>query len=256
MESNKAYWNERARKNGHTGWNDLVIYYYDQKVRLNTIDYILKKTMLNRGGLSLDYGCGSGDFSEVLSKYFSEVMATDISEIVLSSAKKNNKNSNVIFVALDDKIFDNDYELILSITVLQHILNDKDLEKLLEKFAKSLKEKNGKIILLESIAIDEMDTMENDYLKIRSKKKLLEIIKNSGLTVESCYDFYNPLSKKSLKFKKLYNNIFIRILKILSRLDVYFMKKILKRVIDIYVGQDIGIIYSESTTKILILKNL
>lgn len=49
MESNKAYWNERARKNGHTGWNDLVIYYYDQKVRLNTIDYILKKTMLNRG---------------------------------------------------------------------------------------------------------------------------------------------------------------------------------------------------------------
>lgn len=126
----------------------------------------------------------------------------------------------------------------------------------MEKFAKSLKEKNGKIILLESIAIDEMDTMENDYLKIRSKKKLLEIIKNSGLTVESCYDFYNPLSKDSLKFKKLYNNIFIRILKILSRLDVYFMKKILKRVIDIYVGQDIGIIYSESTTKILILKNL
>lgn len=59
-----------------------------------------------------------------------------------------------------------------------------------------------------------------------------------------------------MKFKKLYNNIFIRILKILSRLDVYFMKKILKRVIDIYVGQDIGIIYSESTTKILILKNL
>ncbi|WP_306666877.1 class I SAM-dependent methyltransferase [Phascolarctobacterium faecium] len=256
MESNKAYWNERARKNGHTGWNDLVIYYYDQKVRLNTIDYILKKTMLNRGGLSLDYGCGSGDFSEVLSKYFSEVIATDISEIVLSSAKKNNKNSNATFVAFDDKIFDNDYDLILSITVLQHILNDKDLEKLLEKFAKSLKEKNGKIILLESIAIDEMDTMENDYLKIRSKKKLLEIIKNSGLTVESCYDFYNPLSKDSLKFKKLYNNIFIRILKILSRLDVYFMKNFLKRVIDIYVGQDIGIIYSESTTKILILKNL
>lgn len=103
--------------------------------------------------------------------------------------KKNNKNSNATFVAFDDKIFDNDYDLILSITVLQHILNDKDLEKLLEKFAKSLKEKNGKIILLESIAIDEMDTMENDYLKIRSKKKLLEIIKNSGLTVESCYDF-------------------------------------------------------------------
>lgn len=224
MESNKAYWNERARKNGHTGWNDLVIYYYDQKVRLNTIDYILKRTMLNRGGLSLDYGCGSGDFCKVFSKYFSEVMATDISEIVLSSAKKNNKNSNVIFVALDDTIFDNDYDLILSITVLQHILNDKDLEKLLGKFAKSLKEKNGKIILLESIAINEMDTMENDYLKIRSSKKLLEIIKNSGLTVESCYDFYNPLAKNSLKFKKLYNNVFIRILKKLARYDVYFMK--------------------------------
>ncbi len=256
MESNKAYWNERARKNGHTGWNDLVIYYYDQKVRLNTIDYILKRTMLNRGGLSLDYGCGSGDFCKVFSKYFSEVMATDISEIVLSSAKKNNKNSNVIFVALDDTIFDNDYDLILSITVLQHILNDKDLEKLLGKFAKSLKEKNGKIILLESIAINEMDTMENDYLKIRSSKKLLEIIKNSGLTVESCYDFYNPLAKNSLKFKKLYNNVFIRILKKLARYDVYFMKKLLKRVIDIYVGQDIGIIHNESTTKILILKNI
>lgn len=50
-------------------------------------------------------------------------------------------------------------------------------EKLLEKFAKSLKEKNGKIILLESIAIDEMDTMENDYLKIRSKKNYRKSLK-------------------------------------------------------------------------------
>lgn len=44
--------------------------------------------MSNIGGLSLDYGYGSGDFSKVCSKYFSEVIATDISEIVLSSAKK------------------------------------------------------------------------------------------------------------------------------------------------------------------------
>ncbi|WP_293718145.1 class I SAM-dependent methyltransferase [uncultured Phascolarctobacterium sp.] len=255
MGNNKDYWDERARKNGHTGWNDLVIYYYDQKIRLNTIEYILKNTMSNIGGLSLDYGCGSGDFSKVCSKYFSEVIATDISEIVLSSAKKIIKNSNIIFVSLNDKIFDNDYEVILSITVLQHILDDKALEELLRKFAKSLKVKNGKVILLESVAIDEKKIMENNYLKIRSFKRLLEIINNSGLIIESSYEFYNPLSENSSKFQKLNNNIFIRILKKLAMFDLYFAKKILKMVVDKYVGQDIGIINGESTTKIMILKN-
>ena len=37
--------------------------------------------------------------------------------------------------------------------------------------------------------------------------------------------------------------------------DLYFAKKILKMVVDKYVGQDIGIINGESTTKIMILKN-
>lgn len=97
--------------------------------------------------------------------------------------------------------------------------------------------------------------MENNYLKIRSFKRLLEIINNSGLIIESSYEFYNPLSENSSKFQKLNNNIFIRILKKLAMFDLYFAKKILKMVVDKYVGQDIGIINGESTTKIMILKN-
>ncbi len=49
LDLNKEYWENRTKEKGHTGWADPLIYSYDQKIRLNTIEYILK-AMSIRGG--------------------------------------------------------------------------------------------------------------------------------------------------------------------------------------------------------------
>lgn len=49
LDLNKEYWENRTKEKGHTGWSDPIIYSYDQKIRLNTVKYILKSLSI-RGG--------------------------------------------------------------------------------------------------------------------------------------------------------------------------------------------------------------
>ena len=93
LDLNKEYWENRTKEKGHTGWSDPIIYSYDQKIRLNTVKYILKSLSI-RGGSALDYGCGTGDFSVLLSKFFDKVKATDLSDNVLEIALKKNYRKN------------------------------------------------------------------------------------------------------------------------------------------------------------------
>lgn len=52
LDLNKEYWENRTKEKGHTGWADPLIYSYDQKIRLNTIEYILN-AMSIRGEVRL-----------------------------------------------------------------------------------------------------------------------------------------------------------------------------------------------------------
>lgn len=243
---NKEYWENRAKEKGHTGWSDPIIYSYDQKIRLNTVEYILRLLSI-RGGSALDYGCGTGDFSILLSKYFDEVKATDLSDNVLKIALQVNNRTNIEYLSLrNDNIFLNKYNLILSVTVLQHILDDSDLLKLLKNFRDSIKF-NGAIVLLESFANDNQENI-NNYIRNRSEKHFCNLVKYSGLKVIDSYNFYNPY-KLNINF----NSIFFRILRKLILFKIPFSKVYLEYLMRKKTDNKIGIVNYNNNTKILIL---
>ena len=86
MESD-AFWDQRVKDFGHTGWSNPMVYAFDQAARIATIERLLIDLTLPKN-LALDYGCGVGDFSKVLTKYFDNVIACDISEQALEQAKR------------------------------------------------------------------------------------------------------------------------------------------------------------------------
>lgn len=246
LDLNKEYWENRAKEKGHTGWSDPIIYSYDQKIRLNTIEFMLQLLSI-RGGSALDYGCGTGDFSVLLSKFFDKVKATDLSDNVIEIAKNKNYRKNIEYLRLNyDSIFKNEYNLILSITVLQHILNDNDLLKLLKNFSKSIKN-NGVIILLESFSDNDKENI-NNYIINRTEEHFFNLVTCTGLKVSYSYNFYDPY-----KLNKNFNSIFFRILRKLVLFNIPFSRVALEFLMKKLTNNKNGIVDYNNKTKILIL---
>ncbi len=76
-------------------------------------------------GKVLDYGCGEGYGSEILSKFADEVNGADISKEAIDEAKKN-RQSNLKFTLLKDNYLpfeDNSFDFVTSFQVIEHVEN-------------------------------------------------------------------------------------------------------------------------------------
>jgi SAM-dependent methyltransferase len=116
--------------------------------------------------LVLDVGCGIGRWTKIISNKNS-VVGVDISRFMIKMAKDSCKGENCSFLVADasflpfkDKVFD----LVVSITVLQHILEEK-------KFAKALSEIAGcgksEALIAEEMWSDKETLLKNVYCPIR-----------------------------------------------------------------------------------------
>jgi SAM-dependent methyltransferase len=249
--NNESYWNHRVKKFGHTGWSDFVIYCYDQNLRLNAIEQIIANSEF-KNMIALDYGCGTGDFSKILSKYCEKVIATDISNKAIDKAKSETTNANIEYYELCNDIFKCKYDLILLITVLQHVLDDVKLSELISKFESSLN-KDGIIIAFETFSKDETISI---YQKLREVGKFVKIFQEAGLRLISSFNFYHPLYMPTDLFVKYRRNIIVRILNRLCLLRFPGVRYLLAQIAQYLSAKDNGIVEKESNTKILIFKKL
>ncbi len=200
---NKTFWNERVKKNQHTGWTNSHIYLYDQKLRLKVIGKMASKN-IDKYSRVLDFGCGVGDFSSMLSIKSKKVYAYDIADKAIDIAKKNNAKDNIEFIFgdlnnLDKKILDNELDLILVVTVLDHVLNE-DIVDVVKLFDKKL-HKNGKIICLE-YALDPLSYQlkKSEYQMFRKLNEYITIFSDQNLTLQDCYGFYHPIYNKDSNY--------------------------------------------------------
>ena len=134
---NKEYWDSRCLKHGHTGWSDHALYFYDQPVRVRFITNFCSSLGLDRNCPVLDFGCGTGDIVNALSERFPIAFATDISEAAIKAAATRHKNSSVSFFTLE-QMRDHHFGIILAITVLQHIIDDRELAETLKRLTDRL----------------------------------------------------------------------------------------------------------------------
>ena len=147
-----AFWDERARAQGHTGWANPAVYRYDQPLRLRAVMRTVRRLYPSlRGVRALDLGCGTGDMSLALADAGADVLGTDISELVIERARlRTGARDNPRFaVSTVGGLADADasYDLALSVTVLQHMTPD-DLRSTLARLAALLRP-GGHLVALE-----------------------------------------------------------------------------------------------------------
>lgn len=96
--------------------------------------------------LSLDIGCGKGEFANLLSQKSDKVIGIDLSDEMIKVANGNNKDKKIDFNIGDIMNFDigiNRYDYIASIATIHHL----PMKEFLIKVRESLKEKGILLIL-------------------------------------------------------------------------------------------------------------
>jgi ubiquinone/menaquinone biosynthesis C-methylase UbiE len=153
-ESLAAFWDEAFRVRGHTGWRDQLVYRYDQPLRLRTVGRVVDR--LFPEGLkhrrAMEIGCGTGDFIELLSRRGGSVLGLDISPQVISSARRRFASAPDVTLmtgaVAEAQLVPSSFDLITSITVLQHIVDDDELMHSLAVLRSALK-RHGCMVVLE-----------------------------------------------------------------------------------------------------------
>jgi SAM-dependent methyltransferase len=208
------YWDDRAARFGHTGWADPVIYAFDQAARLAAIERVVASATVGRE-IALDFGAGSGDFSRLLAKYFTKVFAFDISPVVTAHARlKFGGIVNIEFrhgesvknLAVEDGSID----LILSVTVLGHILDDGECRDTLNLFRRKIDAK-GILVILEATPVAERDG--GGYQRFRTRERLRQLFAEAGFTLQKQYGFYNPDEAASQSYNRYVRDLRVRLLR-------------------------------------------
>lgn len=221
--SDKSFWSDRVKNYGHTGWANPAIYDFDQPIRVKIVDKLIRKN-LSSGGVLLDFGCGSGDFSVRESNYFEEIVLYDTCRDVLDIAKKRISNGYSVD-SLDDFLStQKNYDCIISITVLQHIKSDEELRSVIKYMADHISQ-NGIVILME-----QFHKKNVDYIRSWNFESMNRLFEEVGFKVIESYDFYERGIFKDPVFDKFRHrpSIFL-----LYHLYAYipFIRKIIRPVI-------------------------
>lgn len=178
-----AFWANRLSSHGHTGWADSRIYRFDQKCRL-----LLFKRWLDESGLKpgsvLDFGCGTGEFSRLLLRRGWTVTGYDkfISPVI---AHKR-------FAATQERATVESYspfDVIISITVLDHIMSDYDFAQEIKLIGQLLKP-TGRYFFLEyspSAALS-----RSDYQAFRTMAQWADALQKADLSLEHTEPFFHP----------------------------------------------------------------
>lgn len=176
---------------------------------------VMEKYMQEKSeGICLELGCGEGDSTKLLSKFFKSVVVCEGSEIFLNRAKNNLANLNNItyLYSLFEDIQDNSkYDFIAANYIFEHIEN---IEKVLDVCYSALKSGGYLFItvpnakaLSRSLAV-EMGLLEDEYLLTENdlkhghrrvfdmdsllkevKKTKFKVIEKGGLYVKPFADF-------------------------------------------------------------------
>lgn len=217
------FWTKRVVDFGHTGWADEAIYAFDQPIRIEIVDYLIKR--FSKGGVLLDFGCGNGEFSSHEKKRFNKIVLYDTCKEVLSIASQLNSGAKCISNFNDLLEEKEKFDTILSITVLQHILEDTELDQVISFMSKKLAD-GGCIIVME-----QFHSRKSEYIRSWNVEDLQNIFERNGLKCVCSYNFYENGIYKDPIFKKYYSRIDIYIFSHLYKWIPQF-RKIFRRILN------------------------
>lgn len=212
--SDAGFWNDRVRRHGHTGWADPSVYAFDQRMRLAAVRAVLGVLNLPQAACALDFGCGTGDFCAVLAEHCSVVVGYDYSPSVLEVARQSHAQPKIRFVDHMDAAFARRCDLVLCVTVLQHLIDDAQLHAVLRRIVDCLNP-GGHVLLIESFT-EAGQGAEAGYLKRRELAEFVAMLAESGLTLLSQHGMHHPTLSPSPAYLSYSGQWVVRVLRRLT----------------------------------------
>lgn len=201
----KKFWESRFKQLGHTGWRDNVIYSYDQVERLSIVSNQADQLDIYRLN-ALDFGCGTGDFSRILIAKGFRVWGYD------PHVEPKIYHPSFIFSSdlSGNFLQDGEAGLILSVTVMDHILCNEEFENRL-KYLREKISKNGFFILIE-YALDNQVKKPTSYQAFRSMDRWINSLNQAGWKIHLSKPIPHPVLAPSKGYIHFRNSFMVNIL--------------------------------------------
>lgn len=180
--ADRDYWEDRARRHGPraAGYSDTAMDAYEDRLRQSAIERLLGP---GRGRSLLDAGSGSGRWSVRMADNGWLVTGADISEslIALAPPAPNVTYLHGAIEALDLPAAT--FDAVLSVTVLQHITDDRHFDAALDNLARML-HPNGLIAVLEYAPLRVIGHVPA-YMRARSRGEWISAFTSRGFKKRS-----------------------------------------------------------------------
>jgi ubiquinone/menaquinone biosynthesis C-methylase UbiE len=143
---------------------------------------------IHPGSQVLEYGCGVGRWTRELARRGAFVTATDFSAPMLAEAKDRTDAAGLAdrcrFIHADVTAVDlaERFDVILGVTVLQHVLDETRLAQTIARLARHLKP-GGRLVLVEAAPAADHKRCDTATFRARTLQSYLEKLDAAGLKV-------------------------------------------------------------------------
>jgi 2-polyprenyl-3-methyl-5-hydroxy-6-metoxy-1,4-benzoquinol methylase len=190
------YWEERARRFAVEGDGLAAVCSYGMPPFYNRLIHFCQRRALEPWlGVSprtrvLDVGCGVGRWSRLLASRGASVTGVDLSPTMIAEATRRAAAGGLAarcrFVVQDSAVLEvgGSFDLILCVTMLQHILDPRALRSALRRMALHLAPR-GRLVILEAAPARNASRCNSPVFTARRRAFYLGLFRECGLRVEA-----------------------------------------------------------------------
>ncbi|TLZ09480.1 MAG: class I SAM-dependent methyltransferase [Gammaproteobacteria bacterium] len=192
----QAYWEARAQRFAVEGEGLAAVCSYGMPAFYNRVVDLSQRLALVpwlrvRPGTSvLDVGCGVGRWCRELARRGARVTGVDFSPTMIAEARRRAAARGVLarcrFLVQDLAHLDagEKFDLVLGVTVLQHILEPQALRAAVRRLADHLSEA-GRLVLLEAAPERSIGSCDSPIFQARPRSDYLRLFAECGLTLRA-----------------------------------------------------------------------
>jgi len=192
----RQYWEDRAQRFAAEGDGLAAVCSYGMPDFYNRVIDLCQRLALDPwlnvrpGTRVLDVGCGVGRWSRLLASRGARVTGVDISPTMIAQARCRAAQQRVLrkcrFLVQDSAALDvgEQFDLVLGVTVLQHILDPEALRSALLRMSDHLTD-GGRIVLLEAAPTRATGDCDSTIFRARNRNDYLRLFSECGLCVRA-----------------------------------------------------------------------
>ena len=190
------YWEDRAQRFAREGHGLAAVCSYGMPEFYNRAIHLEQRLALRpwlkvpAGCRVLDVGCGVGRWSRQLARRGALVTGVDLSPTMIAEAQRRAQSAGVNdrcqFRAEDLSELDvgAQFDTVLAVTVLQHILDPRDLHAAVAAMARHLAPA-GRMIVLEAAPDRDVNSCDTSVFRARHREVYLELFRHCGLRLRA-----------------------------------------------------------------------